>query len=98
MYIRNDLCWPIIVSSYTTKTMDCFCVNGLSEDDFFQLGYSSDLITLRIEFFYKLGLKTIEEVDVLPCVFTDKTGPTTEEGCPLPYITISKGPEKFLIV
>ena len=38
------------------------------------------------------------EVDFLPCVFTDKTGPTTEEGCPLPYITISKGPEKFLIV
>ena len=28
----------------------------------------------------------------------DKTGPTTEEGFPLPYITISKGLEKFLIV
>ena len=78
--------------------MDCFCVN-VSENDFFQLGYSSDPITLRIEFFfYKLGLRNFEEIDVLPCVFTDKTGPTTEEGCPLPYITISKGPENVLIV
>ena len=57
-----------------------------------------DLETIRIDFANKLGLKKIEDVNVFPCVFTDKTGPTTVEGCPLPYITISKGVEKFLIV
>ena len=94
--MRNDLCWPIIVTSYTTNRMDCYyCVNGRSEDDFFQLGFGSDLNRLRIDFANKLGVKKIEEVDVFPCVFTDKTGPTTEKGCLLPYITISKGPEKF---
>ena len=92
MYKRNYLCCPIIVSSYTTNAMDCSCVK-VSEDSFFQLGYSSDLITLRIESYYKLRLNFFEEVDIFSCVFTDKIGPTTEEECPLPYITISKRPE-----
>ena len=65
---------------------------------FSSLGLGGDLNKLRIDFANILGLKKIGDVDVFPCRFTDKTGPNTEEGCPLPYITISKGAEKFLIV
>ena len=70
--------------------MDCPC-DCVIEEDFFQLGYSRDLTTMRIEFYSKLGSNNLEEVVVFTCVFTDKIGPNAEEGCPLPYITISKG-------
>ena len=79
--------------------MDCYCVKSSEDTEvFFQLGYAKNLDKLRIDFASKLGVPKIEDVNVFPCVFSDKPGPTTEEGCPLPYLTISKGVEKFLIV
>ena len=77
--------------------MDCACDSpNVKEDiEFTQLGYSSSILTLKIDFALKLGLKNLDEVGVYPCVFTGKIGPTTDDGCPLANITISKGEEIF---
>ena len=61
----------------------CYCESDSVDDSFFQLGFGEDLNKLRIGFANKFWLKKIGDVDVFPCVFTDKTGPTTEEGCPV---------------
>ena len=82
-----------------SASMDCYCVSSSEDTEvFFQLGYAKNLDKLRIDFASKLGVPKIEDVTVFPCVFSDKPCPTTEEGCPLLYLTISKGVEKFLIV